>query len=486
MLARLVFLAVTCFVTIGAQFVVPPIEIQALQPKGLRVAITDVPGIKLFGFHGKVNEALDDKENGNINGDVTQPENGRWIFQDSEVELRADDVLQYWVFVQHENYGYRKDSQRFDVKVLVPPNTPWQIKAGKPTQSVGPTNKPNCQPSKTTINNGQTACRGQLIFEDDFKSQGIDPGKWVIERRIPSDQQENEFVSYQKESVTIVGENIRIYPSLLELTRGFNKEAVETGTLDLRAGCTAPIGAECYVEAQNANILPPIISGKISTRNLFSFKYGKIEIKAKFPIGEWLYPELYLESAQSKYGGAGYDSGVMRVGFARGNPDLDKDGEKLNNKVLSGGVVLDQFDLCHSRNLRTTTGAKPWGDDYHTYGLIWDDNKITLQVDGKAYGTVEPPQGGFVSLATECPKLSTPAVRWKSGSLLAPFDEEFYVSIGLGVGGISDFPDNSTGKMWKNKSAKSKRDFWKKQHEWYNVWPENRFLLVDSVRIWAL
>lgn len=77
---------------------------------------SDIPGIKLFGFHGKVNEALDDRENGNINGDVTQPENGRWIFQDNEVELRADDVLQYWVFVQHENYGYRKDNQRFDVK----------------------------------------------------------------------------------------------------------------------------------------------------------------------------------------------------------------------------------------------------------------------------------------------------------------------------------------------------------------------------------
>lgn len=56
-------------------------------------------------------------------------------------------------------------------------------------------------------------------------------------------------------------------------------------------------------------------------------------------------------------------------------------------------------------------------------------DKITLQVDGKPYGTVEPPQGGFVSLATECPKLATPAVRWKSGSLLAPFDEEVRIKL---------------------------------------------------------
>lgn len=81
--------------------------------------------------------------------------------------------------------------------VLVPPNTPWQIKAGKPVQSVGPTNKPNCQPSKTTINNGMTTCRQQLIFEEDFKSQGIDPGKWVIERRIPSDQQVRSIGHYR-------------------------------------------------------------------------------------------------------------------------------------------------------------------------------------------------------------------------------------------------------------------------------------------------
>lgn len=38
------------------------------------------------------------------------------------------------------------------------------------------------------------------------------------------------------------------------------------------------------------NIVQPIVTGKITTKNKFSFKYGKIEVKAKFPIGPWIFP----------------------------------------------------------------------------------------------------------------------------------------------------------------------------------------------------
>lgn len=37
-------------------------------------------------------------------------------------------------------------------------------------------------------------------------------------------------------------------------------------------------------------ILPPVLSSRITSKGKFSFKYGKVEIKAKLPKGDWLYP----------------------------------------------------------------------------------------------------------------------------------------------------------------------------------------------------
>ena len=44
---------------------------------------------------------------------------------------------------------------------------------------------------------------------------------------------------------------------------------------------------ECEQSGVNVS---PVVSGRISTRDKFSFKYGKIEIIAKLPVGSWLYP----------------------------------------------------------------------------------------------------------------------------------------------------------------------------------------------------
>lgn len=38
------------------------------------------------------------------------------------------------------------------------------------------------------------------------------------------------------------------------------------------------------------NILNPIRSAKLTTVDSFAFKYGRVEVKAKMPTGDWLWP----------------------------------------------------------------------------------------------------------------------------------------------------------------------------------------------------
>lgn len=79
------------------------------------------------------------------------------------------------------------------------------------------------------------------------------------------------------------------------------------------------------------------------------------------------------------------------------------------------------------------------------------------------------------------------------GEDLAPFDKEFHLSLGLFVGGISDFPDNSLNgvskkrKPWTNYDPKAELNFWKNKSEWLQTWDGvNSGLVVDSVKVYAL
>lgn len=58
-----------------------------------------------------------------------------------------------------------------------------------------------------------------------------------------------------------------------------------------RCNCKPTYYGECNKKAISYNILPPIMSASI--RSKFSFKYGKIQIHAKLPKGNWLYPSEY-------------------------------------------------------------------------------------------------------------------------------------------------------------------------------------------------
>lgn len=66
-----------------------------------------------------------------------------------------------------------------------------------------------------------------------------------------------------------------------------------------------------------------------------------MEIRAKLPRGDWLYPQLNLEPIENAYGASRYNSGLLRVAFIRGNENLKtKSDEPIDGRRLSGGAVL--------------------------------------------------------------------------------------------------------------------------------------------------
>jgi hypothetical protein len=85
---------------------------------------------------------------------------------------------------------------------------------------------------------------------------------------------------------------------------------------------------------------------------------------------------------------------------------------------------------------------------------------------------------------------------WTSGSKIAPFDQEFYISIALAVGGShyhdDDAVNGTSEKPWHNNSPTATRDFWHARNNWLPTWKvnENRTkeasFVIDYIRVWAL
>ncbi|XP_041986270.1 uncharacterized protein LOC121738351 [Aricia agestis] len=330
-----------------------------------------------------------------------------------------------------------------------------------------------CDPSISKTSTSDIICKGQLIFDEEFSTNYKDNNKWTPEIKFPSEP-ENAFNVYLDEgNIQMDDGKLLIKPTTLESKYGLG---FLTHSLDLNAMCTGKINtSECIRSASGPQILPPTITGKITTKNSFSFRYGRIEIRAKMPLGTWLVPELQLESRDNVYGSENYQSGLMRVGCVRGNLNL--------SKYLYGGPILYPSYPLRSRYLKVTQGFDHFSKTFHNYTLVWTPDKISMYVDGENYGEVQP-DGSFYEDASKF-NVTLPT-KWREGTKMAPFDEMFYISLGLSVGGHREYPE-SVSKPWSNASSRAMFDFWITNPLWLNTWyQETSSLQVDYVRVYAL
>ncbi|XP_013172586.1 PREDICTED: beta-1,3-glucan-binding protein-like [Papilio xuthus] len=463
-------------------YTVPPAKLEAIYPKGLRVSIPD-DGFTLFAFHGNLNVEMEGLEAGQWARDITKVKNGRWTFRDRNAELKLGDKIYFWTYVIKNGLGYRQDNGEWTVTefvnengTIVDPNdlppatttTPSFI----PTSATVP---PSCQQSLTAVLGRGRVCRGELLFNEEFDKNNIkDLSNWIPEIMFPQEPDYPFNVYLSDGTLRLENGMLIISPILLETKyhAGFLN-----GALDLTNTCTGMIGTwECSRTASGAQILPPVATGKITSKNRFNFKYGRVEIRAKLPAGSWLLPEINLEPRDNVYGKTNYVSGLVRIAFAKGNA--------IYAKKLNGGPILSDLEPYRSFNMKSKIGISNWNKDFHNYSLVWKPDLLEFYVDGDLYGTVDPGEG-FYNSANQ--NGVTQAWHWIQGTVLAPLDQMFYVSLGLRVGGINDFSDvkDAETKPWKNGGRKAMYDFWTAKDAWFPTW-YNSDMKIDYVRIYAL
>jgi beta-glucanase (GH16 family) len=119
----------------------------------------------------------------------------------------------------------------------------------------------------------------------------------------------------------------------------------------------------------------PYTSARMTTENLQTFRYGRIEARIKLPFSQGVWPAFWtLGSNKAACGWPGC-----------GEIDIM---EMLGNKEENITANLHYVDKNnnHNEDLGTSTiGSGKYSDDYHVYSIIWTPDSVTWFVDGKKY-----------------------------------------------------------------------------------------------------
>ncbi|XP_063366345.1 beta-1,3-glucan-binding protein-like [Cydia amplana] len=453
-----------------SSYSVPEPTIQVFQPKGFRATIPDATNVVYFLIQGQLIKKDTSTKQDFHGGETGSPVeiNGQrfWVVDLPEVQLEKGDKIEYLAFVAIKSDGYIRDNLEYtvdDFATFTP--LPERVVYPQYPEVDGTTTKA-CEPSATRLQKGGTVCKGQVVFEEKFDTLNKDV--WQVEHYIPTEHPEVPFVSYQASAVSVQNGELHITTS-----EQFNETASLYTNLDLGIGCTSGESDQCSVDQteQSGRAVPPVISGRITSKLGFAFKYGTVSVRAKFPKGDWIYPEILLEPFLKKFGINSRNTGILKIVSARGNANL--------NKKLYGGPVLDS--RCHDALLVTKPESETaWSNDFHVYSAKWTPESLVLSVDGEVYATVEPAANGLRGKLPEtCSGVQANGI--------APFNEFFYLTLGVAVGGDAEFHDSndsSAPKPWRNGQVNAASNFWK-DHSWKATWTQPE-LVVDFVKVEAL
>ncbi|BFZ56765.1 hypothetical protein PYCC9005_003813 [Savitreella phatthalungensis] len=345
-----------------------------------------------------------------------------------------------------------------------------------------------------------------LVLDDDFME--FNSAVWLRESELGGfGTGEFEWTTTTDENSFVKDGRLHLLPSIdpfwpppdgtvLNLTSTNQCTSIETGESRERA----------CIRTQNLttnSIIPPLRSARLSTRLSSNIKYGRVEVRAKLPIGDWLWPAIWMMPVNSTYGGWPR-SGEIDILESRGN-GIEYRAVNAQNQEFPGGhntafstlhwgpgtpFIWDAY-LKTTNGLTWPSGSDSLTDSFHTFGLEWTPRSIHTYIDRKLTRLAYFPfptlgfwaHGQFDEYATG---LVNP---WVGATGHAPFDQAFYLIINLAVGATNGYFKTKPGVLpWDPASRSSAmQEFMASKEKWLPSWkPQTLAFQIDRVRMWKL
>jgi len=160
----------------------------------------------------------------------------------------------------------------------------------------------------------------------------------------------------------------------------------------------------------------PFTSGRIRTKGMRDFLYGRFEGRMIIPSTSGVWPAFWMLPTDSPYGGWA-SSGEIDI------------MESVNAATTIFGTIHHGAPWPNNQaNGATVDNGTNFSQDFHEYAVEWDPDEIRWYLDGQQFHSVTSDQW-FSSLG--------------EGNVQAPFNVPFHILLNIAVGG--NFPGNPDG-----------------------------------------
>ena len=268
------------------------------------------------------------------------------------------------------------------------------ISCGGSTSDVNDTTLSNSGNYNNTTPNNPTQSytfNNELVWSDEFDQDGpVSQDKWNVETIPPNN---GSWWNGELQFYTDKEDNIRVEEGLLKITAKY----------------------ESY-EGKNYT------SARINTQDKFEFIYGRVEMRAKLPNWEGMWPAFWLLGAN-----------IDEIGWPNcGELDILEHGDYVKDSTSNDpGLISSAVHYGPQDYLRQTTNVpgkiffdtgqerfirsekiieKPF-EEYHTYSMQWSPDKIQFFIDEELH------------------------LEFPMQSQHSPFDKPFFLLLNLAVGG---------------------------------------------------
>lgn len=228
-----------------------------------------------------------------------------------------------------------------------------------------------------------------LVWSDEFSTDGaVDAAKWFHQTQLPTS---TGWYNGELQHYTDLQENSNVTGGILNLVA---KRQTFT----------------------DQGVTKDFTSARLNSK--FSFKYGRVDIRAKVPIDQGTWPALWLLGKNVSEPGGYFNNDFGTTPWPGcGEIDMMEYGifsGKPANFIQSTLHTPSSFG--NSVNHGSTIASSDIQSNYHIYSMNWSPNQISFLLDGVVYYTYNPSVKN--------------ADTW-------PFDKEQYILLNIALGGVA-------------------------------------------------
>lgn len=259
--------------------------------------------------------------------------------------------------------------------------------------------------SSTPSDPEPSANEWELVWQDDFDGEKLDRTKWKPEVSCWGGG------NNERQCYTDRPENIEVSDGVLKL-KAFEGE---------HTGKKFPEGISSDATETETR---PYTSGKVRTRGIADWKYGRFDAHMKLPDGQGTWPAFWMMPADDSYGSWPLSGEIDILEAVNLGAKCDEcEGDEGENRTIAALHFGERPpENKHIPTRYKLPGAPNAKNEYHTFSVEWGEGKIDWYVDGENYFTLT-------------------ADDWYTGAVSkeenpnAPFDKAFYIMLNLAVGG---------------------------------------------------